>query len=566
MCAIAGQIGEVEGRLTVQRMLESMRHRGPDYSEAMEVSQGVVLGHNRLSIIDLNPSANQPFKTLDGRYTIVFNGEIYNYKELRQDLSREFRFRTESDTEVLLYSFCKWGKDCLEKLIGMFAFAVWDNQSRTLFAARDRFGVKPFYFSNGANTFLFSSEIKALWEAGLPRQRNQKVWASFFVYGSYGMPMETFWSGVNELPAGYYLVRSDETTEVSRWYDFEEHVRALQAQWTNAAESDLMEAYLALLLDSLKLRFRADVPVGFNVSGGLDSSLLLSLIHRLFGNSREIRAYTFYTGDPSYDELPWVKALMDTTTYTLNAVRLKAEDVPSLAEHQARIQDEPFGGVPTLAYANLFRIARQDGTIVLLDGQGIDEAWAGYDYYRSKSDSVVQGVNGSPVRPHVLTEEFRRMAEPPRYPEPFEDRLLNLQYRDIFYTKLPRALRFNDRASMTYSTELREPFLDHRLVEMAFALPIQYKIKDGVGKSLLRRLSGQLLPEAIRLAPKRPLQTPQREWLSGELADWVNDKIELFAKTDGIDRDALQEEWMKFRMSGSDNSFYIWQYISFALL
>ncbi|MGB4775778.1 MAG: asparagine synthase-related protein, partial [Daejeonella sp.] len=179
---------------------------------------------------------------------------------------------------------------------------------------------------------------------------------------------------------------------------------------------------------------------------------------------------------------------------------------------------------------------------------------------------VIQGVTSSPLRPHVLTEEFRSLATKPCYDEPFEEKLLNLQYRDLFFTKIPRALRFNDRVSMKYSTELREPFLDHRLVEMAFALPDSWKIKSRTGKFLLRKIAAKFLPENIRLAPKRALQTPQREWLAHNLRDWADEQVKRFASDEGVQREVLLREWEDYLKNGSDNSFYIWQFINSALL
>jgi len=567
MCAIAGIAGNTaDKKILVARMLSSMTHRGPDHSEIRQLSDAVVFGHNRLSIIDLQAASNQPFVSEDSRFTIVFNGEIYNYTELRDLLKPHFTFRTSSDTEVLLAAYRRWGADCLNLLIGMFSFAVWDDQDKVLFAARDRFGIKPFYFHTTGATLLFASEIKALWQAGVDRTRNFNVWSSFFVYGSYGMPHETFWADIQQLPGGHYLLWQADNLTIKRWYFFDENIKKNQSDLASMSEEQLAAQYVDLLQDSIRLRFRADVPIGFNVSGGLDSSLLLSLIKKSFPETSGIHAFTFYTGNALYDELPWVKALMDTALYPLHTVRLHADDVPTLAEEMALLQDEPYGGLPTLAYAQLFKEARKRGTLVLLDGQGMDEAWAGYDYYQSDSGAVVQGVQGSPMRPLVLTEEFRKYAEKPQYEAPFEEKLLNLQYRDLFYTKIPRALRFNDRVSMMNSVELREPFLDYRLVEMSFALPSHWKIRDGIGKYLLRRITSKLLPETIRLAPKRPLQTPQREWLSNELKDWTSALVTEFAKQPWVDPAALHREYEIFKGGSNDSSFHVWQWINFSLL
>jgi asparagine synthase (glutamine-hydrolysing) len=330
-----------------------------------------------------------------------------------------------------------------------------------------------------------------------------------------------------------------------------------------------------LLTDSVKLRFRADVPVGINLSGGLDSSTLLGLVQRVQGADSTVKAFTFTTGDERYDELPWVRQMLAHTQHPVVVCELSANEVPALAASVQAHQDEPFGGLPTLAYAKIFERARQEGVIVLLDGQGMDEQWAGYDYYhRALSDTpqtanIVQGSKDSPVRPECLTPEFAALAEPANYRQPFADALRNLQYRDICYTKIPHALRFNDRISMRASTELREPFLDHRLFELALRQPIERKINGATHKWLLRQLAAQLLPSGVVEAPKRPVQTPQREWLRGPLWPWAMEQIEAGLSRwglDWLDTQAVRAALQDYQRGGGDNSFFVWQWISLGLL
>jgi asparagine synthase (glutamine-hydrolysing) len=564
MCGIAGIVGEGDER-KLQQMLQVQRHRGPDATSAYADAGYCRLGHNRLAIIDLSNEGNQPMSDASGRLTIVLNGEIYNYLELKNELS-EYRFRSQSDTEVLLAAYLKWGRECLSKLIGMFSFAIWDAHTKQLFAARDRFGVKPFYYTWIKDQFFFASEIKALWAAGARKAKRERVWASYFVYGTYGSRQETFWSDIWQLPAGHCLTLHGNSSAIEPWYNFLDTVLAQSDAWRGTAEADVAEHYLALLSESVRLRFRSDVPVGFNVSGGLDSSLLLALINQAFPGNASIEAFTFFTGHHAYDELPWARSMMAMTPYPLNEVQLTPAEIPRLAQKIAHAQDEPFGGLPTLAYSKLFEEARLRGILVLLDGQGLDEAWAGYDYYQKNEAALVQGVTGSPLRPNVLEDDFRQLAEPPSVPVVFTDPLQQMQYRDLFYTKIPRALRFNDRISMLHGTELREPFLDHRLVEFAFSLPSTFKIQRGEGKYFLRKMARTYLPDGLRLAPKRPVQTPQREWLSNELKEWAQHYVNKFALQAGVNRKEVEREWNDFIKRGGDNSFYIWQFINTALL
>lgn len=561
MCGIAGIIGEYKED-QLNKMLESQYHRGPDATDKYFDSEFAALGHNRLAIIDLSTESNQPFLDNSGRYIIVFNGEIYNYIEIRAVLRDKYNFKTESDTEVLLAAFIIYGKSCLEKFNGMFSFAIWDNYEKKLFAARDRFGVKPFYYSLFNTTFYFSSEIKALHSAGIPKEPNEKVWASYFAFGSYGMPDETFWSNIVQLPGGHFLELEKQNINIKKWYCFEEEVTKQQKKLTF---EEAKKQYLALLKDSINLRFRADVPVGFNVSGGLDSSILLALVNLQEDNSK-INAYTFYTNNSNYDELPWVEKMIEYTQNPLIKVLLKLDEVPDLTQKMQWQQDEPFGGVPTLAYAKIFEQARKDKVLVLLDGQGMDEQWAGYDYYTQNNEATIQGVQDSPYKANMLSDSFFAKAERPLYPKPFKDEVLNKQYRDLFYTKIPRALRFNDRISMAFSTELREPFLDYRLVEFAFSLPLEYKIKDGISKFILREIASEYFLSDLVFAPKRPLQTPQREWLAADLKDWVNEcfkELENSVHAKWFNKEVLKNELKSYFEGNIQSSFHIWQCISF---
>ena len=561
MCGISGILGAKANNKTLTKILAKQQHRGPDYTGTW-VADGVALGHNRLSILDLSEASHQPFHSENQRYVLVFNGEIYNYLEIKKELENKYVFKTSSDTEVLLNAYLEWSEDCLDRFNGMFSFAIWDKEKGSFFAARDRFGVKPFYYGFIEDSFVFASEIPTLWEAGIPKETNDEVWASFFAYGSYGMPDQTFWNGIDQLPGGHFMKIEKGEMHIEQWYDFVERVKTLQTQKHEDEETYIQE----LLNDAIQLRFRADVPVGFNLSGGLDSSTLLALVNHAYPEDNAIEAFTFYTGDERYDELKWVEMMLKDKVYPLNKCLLSAEKVQAQADEMAHYQAEPFGGVPTIAYAEVFKKAREKGILVLLDGQGSDEAWAGYDYYLSQSNSVVQGVSTSPFRTDVLKPEFLALAEKPNYPTPFNDALLDKQYRDLFYTKIPRALRFNDRVSMLHSTELREPFLDFRLVEYVFSREKDFKIKDGIQKWFLRKIAGKYLGDDITLAPKRPLQTPQREWLGSELQDWTKEQINKLEKSDWFDAEKLKVETEKYMDGDQDNSFYIWQWINAGMI
>lgn len=560
MCGIAGIIGSKATKANILQMLEAQKHRGPDFTDSYVEENRLALGHNRLSIIDLSSNANQPFTSDCGNYIMVFNGEIYNYIELKKELEPKYSFRTQSDTEVLLNSYKEWGSNCLDKFNGMFSIAIWNKNEQSFFAARDRFGVKPFYYYYNQSNFHFASEVKTILASGIEKVANDSVWSSFFTQGSYGLPNETFWKNIHQLPGGHYLTLKNNVFQIGKWYSFENRIQSLFHHVENNEE----EYITNLLLKAINLRFRADVPVGFNLSGGLDSSTLLALIDQQNIDKSAVEAFTFVTNDDRYDELFWVKSMLENRPFHLNVCPIAASEIPDLSLKMSQHQMEPYGGIPTIAYSKIFQTARQKGVKVLLDGQGSDEAWAGYDYYINNSQSIVQGVTKSPFRTQVLDTDFAQKSAKIIYDKPFEDNLLNLQYRDLFFTKIPRALRFNDRVSMMHGTELREPFLDFELVEYVFSRPTDFKIKNGVQKWMLRKIAEQFLQKDLVLAPKRPLQTPQREWLTVDLKDWVRTEVESLYQNNWFNKKELETELHTFFNGDNESSFHIWQWINAA--
>ena len=571
MCGIAGIFGRDWKPQQLDAMVKIQRHRGPDAEGIYIDPQNLAgLGHNRLSIIDLSAAGRQPMTAFDENLRLIFNGEIYNYLELRRELESEFDFKTQTDTEVLLAAYQKWGTNCLDRLLGMFSFVIWDEKEKVAFGARDRFGVKPlFYHRKPDGTLLISSEIKALHAAGVTAESDEKMWASYLTFGLYNNSDGTFWKNINSLPPGHLFLWKQDDFKIKCWYDLVEKVGH---EFDRRTDTEVKDEYLALLKDSVRIRFRADVPIGINLSGGVDSSTLLSLVNLVQGKDNDVKAFTFVTGDSRYDELPWVNQMLEHTNHPAVTCKITAEEIPALAQDVQYHQDEPFGGIPTLAYAKLFEQAKSSGVVVLLDGNGLDEQWAGYDYYHSLNGtqpSLVQGTVGKSVREDCLTEEFRSLAKPQIFPNVFPDKLRNLQYRDTRFTKIPRAVRFNDRISMRSSTELREPFLDHRLFEIALQQPAERKIQNGTHKWLLRQIAHDLTPKGLSEAPKRPLQTPQREWLRGPLRGWASDHIaEALNKYGGtwLDKKNVTETWKAYCLGESDNSFYVWQWISLSLI
>ena len=570
MCGIAGIFSREAAPDKINTMIEVQSHRGPDGDGFYLDSSGAAsLGHNRLSIIDRSEAGREPMHDPKKRYWLTFNGEIYNYLELRKELEADYSFRSQTDAEVIIAAFEKWGELCLERFIGMFAFAIWDEKTRTLFAARDRFGVKPLYYSYLNNgDLILASEIKALHAAGISREPDQTTWATYLSCGFLDHSERTFWRGVQSLAPGHKIKWRDGTLSLSCWYDVAERTGT---QYDERPTEIVKKDYYNLLLESVALRFRSDVPVGINLSGGLDSSTLLAVVQAVQGPESDAKAFTFVTGDERYDELPWVRQMLALTKHESIQCELTPNDVPALAASVQYHEDEPFGGLPTLAYARLFERAREEGVVVLLDGQGMDEQWAGYDYYDAveRTTRIVQGTRETPLRPGCLRPEFRALADAFECPSRFTDPLRDLQYRDTRYTKIPRALRFNDRISMRAGTELREPFIDHRLFELALRQRPERKLRGGVHKWLVRQIVSDLVPAGVVEAPKRALQTPQREWLRGPLSGWAHDCVEDGLNGLGsnwLDKSAVRSACKAFQQGASDNSFFIWQWICLGLM
>ncbi|MDA3874523.1 MAG: asparagine synthase (glutamine-hydrolyzing) [Kiritimatiellae bacterium] len=577
MCGLLLSIHpDEEVRHLFEPALARLTHRGPDDSGVWADPEGsCLLGHRRLSIIDLSDAGHQPFSDPEGRYHLVFNGEIYNYLELREELRSTWCFRTDTDTEVLLAAYLTWGPGCLDRFLGMFAFAIWDQRARSLFAARDRFGVKPLYYATGPDGALhMASEIKALHALGISSEPDEDTWRSYLARGVYENGAPTFYRAVRSVPAGHVLRQSAAGggPDVLPCYSLADR---LMAQGPDMRpESEVAAELLDLFHENLSLRFRADVPVGISLSGGLDSSLLLGLICQSQEGGENVQAFTFVCGDERYDETPWVSAMVEGTRIVPNYCLLCAEEIPELAVRIQATQDEPFGGFPTLGMAKAHLRARELGVKVLLDGNGLDEGWGGYGYYAEADTTAyalgpVQGTLNSGVRPDVLNPGFLEGVMPELPPPPFQDALVNLQYRDLTHTKIPRAMRFADRVSMMVSLELRQPFLDHSIHELGLRKPLNRKIRDGQGKWLPRMLANQLLPPGVALAPKRPVQSPQREWLQGCLAPWAETQIEAALSgwgADWFDAPKVRKAWRVYREQGADNSFPVWQWINLGLM
>lgn len=580
MCGIIGVIGKLPEKKKFERARETLAHRGPDDSGTYyNAEECVALGHRRLSIIDLSVAGRQPFFSNDGRFVVTFNGEIYNYLEIKEKLKGHYNFNTKTDTEVLLASYIHWGEKCVDRFNGMFAFALWDKKVRKLFCARDRIGIKPFFYSVRNGSFYFSSEIKALLSLGIPRQSDERIIFEYLYHGMYDHRSETFFEGVKRLNAGHALVWKNGRITEKKYWDLAD--KRPHGKYGTKKEVD--ERFEELLADSMKLQFRSDVPVGINLSSGADSNLLLYFAKKVAKHAPDL--FSICSRENEFNECIDISTLLSETEkkkwYTCYT---DSREIWHVAEKMNKIQDQPFGGVPTILYDGLNREAKKGGTTVLLEGQGLDELLAGYKYYlldyakdrhgNAKKGDTVSSISYSQDLSSLTDEGILRKdfvsqwgKEKLSFISPFKSNLLNAQYRDIVYAKLPRVLRFNDHVSMAHGRELRVPFLDHRIVEFCFYLPARYKINAGGQKVLIRKMLQKFLGNNFFMKQKKSFGAVQTEILRTHYKKEIHALLRSrsFRERGYWDDDALMEKTNEFFSGKMKNSFFLWQCINLEL-
>jgi len=554
MCGIAGVFkpgGVNQGDVELVRAMNAVQsHRGPD-ADGIHQETTCVLGHRRLAIIDLSADGRQPFSSPCGRYHMVFNGEIYNYIELRRELEDAGRvFWTKTDTEVLLAAYLHWGADCLHRLNGMFAFAVHDALAQTLFLARDRFGVKPLYYVRQDGLFAFASEIKALLKVpGLSRAPDMLSMFDYLVFHRTDIREETFLRHIRRVVKGCHaLVDTNGYQEVS-WWAPENYLRDGDID----SIDDVCRHVEELLVSAVELRMRSDVPVGSCLSGGLDSSVLLGILYDKLNATPSFKCFTEVFPGTSVDESCFVDKLQERFPFvSLRSSSTGAQVFDDFAEFVWH-NDEPTSGPSFYAQYDVMRLVKQNGVVVLLDGQGGDESFAGYQYFHgfnllgvlqnegfagfirefinvlsrgqdiSAFATLAFQILPSPVKEFLLYRSspvrygfFRNhAAESVILNEFFSARNLNESLVQHFNYKLEHLLRTEDRNSMAFSLETRLPYLDYRLVEFLLGLPAKYKIQFGHTKWLQKKSVGQYsIPEITNRKDKLGFATPEAAWMS----------------------------------------------------
>lgn len=566
MCGIAGifslSLSNKEKQERTEQMLSTIRHRGPDNSSIWQNDTAVSLGHNRLSIIDLSDTANQPFHY--HHLSIVFNGELYNYIEIKKELeTRNYKFTTKSDTEVLLAAYLEWGEDCVTHFMGMWAFALWDDKNQKLFCSRDRFGIKPFYYAWIDSSFYFASEYKAL--KILPNfnstlninQLYRGIQMGWVTYQD-----ETYFESIKQIEPSHNLTLFlDGRKTYKKYWDID------FSKKFEGTHEDKTQAFKEAIIDSIQLHLRSDVVVGACLSGGLDSSTIASVIGK-FNPKTDLNTFTvFYDGQNDVDERPFAKLVTDLYPslkphYLMPNEKSLIDDFEKIQFHQ----DIPLPGSSPISQYYVMKLAKEHKAIVLLDGQGSDEFLAGYlhSFYRLIGEQVysLNPLHGfrtwsqfSKIQEFDSKEKYIRLAkslasgifsEDVLYQQEYKNafpflpnvrtevfslekkntsKLNEFLYNLIFTSSLPTLLHFEDRNSMAFSIESRVPFLDHRLVELAFSLPDTDKISKGITKSILRESMQGILPnDIVNRMDKKGFVTPgEVKWLRGPLHFLLND-------------------------------------------
>jgi len=556
MCGINGFNWNDE--YIIEKMNSSLRHRGPD-DEGIYVDEEVSLGHLRLSIIDLSKNGHQPMSDRQDKFFIIYNGEIYNFQALREELELlGYSFKSNTDTEVILYSYMQWKEQCLEKFNGMFAFAVYDSESKRLFLARDRMGIKPlyYYFDEKNDVFLFSSEIPPLLEHKIDIEPNKKLIKDFLLYNVSDHTDETFFEGIMKIPKGCYatfdLMRCE--LEIKEWYNIKYKERFA------GTYEEAISTFRDLMEDSVDIRLISDVPVGTCLSGGIDSSSIACLINR----KMKIKTFSAVYNGYERDESRYISIVAEKTGMANYRIHPTAEKLSEDLFKIIKLIGEPFPSASIYAQNCVQKLARGNDVTVVLDGQGADELLAGYHYFLGfylvdllktlrlkrfasecynliKGKEYMIGVQSSlylllPIfireqiflRESLLSREMMNgSVATTEYFKNFSDcRSLGQSLEFHLKYRLEQLLKWEDRNSMGNQTESRVPFLDYRIIEFISGLPDDFIIREGRTKALLRDAMIDIVPsEILERRDKIGYETPDAYWLKTEdfeklLSDW----------------------------------------------
>ena len=610
MCGIAGIISGNRSNVSeeqLKRMTDSLHHRGPEGDGFYINETGKVgFGHRRLSIIDLSNAGAQPMQYAN-RFIITYNGEIYNYKEIKRELQKQgFTFISSSDTEVILAAYAYYGKQCLQHFDGMFAFAIWDEQEQQLFCARDRFGEKPFYFhyNKAQQSLTFASEMKALWAAGIHKKKDGQMLLQYVAVGWVQNPankQQTFFEEIYALPPSHFLeYKIGEQINLQRYWDIDKETS------NGLTGADQKEKFLELFTTSIKRRLRSDVAIGSSLSGGLDSSAIVSMVSKLIDQSEKQKTFSAVFPGFAKDESAHIAQVVqqfsvDNYSVTPNAQGF-LEDFKKLAWHQ----EEPFQSSSIYAQYKVYELAKEKEVTVILDGQGADEIFGGYHKYipwylqeliakgewktaqkelqafknngadvswgfKNYLSSFLPGFTAKQLETRVLKQLLRNKHltrdfvhsnfDKAAIYKPAVEKLNDILYFNTMQFGLEELLRYADRNSMAHSREVRLPFLNHELVQFVFSVPSVQKMYNGFTKYLLRTAMDKVLPASIVWRKdKVGFEPPQKQWLQHPMVqDYIYESRKRLIADNILDKKvALQKLDNK---SAHEENNYDWRYM-----
>jgi asparagine synthase (glutamine-hydrolysing) len=603
MCGIGGYIswGQHIVLKDLKSLVQSLIHRGPDSQEYwINNDQNIGLVHTRLSILDLSLEASQPMHAYNA--SIVLNGEIYNFIEIRVELQKKgYFFNTESDTEVVLASYREWGSEMLHKFNGMWAFAIYDHLNNNIFLSRDRFGVKPLYYYHNNSTFIFASEVKAIHKLlGPSLELNPKVINDILNadFNNHGTE-ETYLQTVKILPAGFSIELTRNKLVKKKWYELK--LRNIPQTFNSCAE-ELTE----LIFDSCKIRLRSDVPVATCLSGGVDSGIITSFISHLGLDDTRFNKYSHRSFCASFPDTPLDEA--EAATYLAEKIGSKLDilridcPTPDLLEESMYDCDGPMHALAFFPIWSLYKFIKENGITVTLDGQGPDEMLGGYNpledslkaaielnnprwffdvykTYSAQGESTQSSSKKFAARTmvSVFKQKAKQLINHPRlisdytnnlHPSHTDVQLFNNSldqrlYKYFFQSPLPGILQQYDRCSMAHGVECRMPFMDFRIVEYIFSLPVEYKVGHGYTKRILRAAAENILPDRIRLnKTKIGFNAPVVDWFKGPLKEWMMDQMnsDTFIDNNFFDGRVEKRKFEKFIHDNSNSWTTAWAF------
>ena len=589
MCGIVGFVGNTkDNKKIIKNMADRINHRGPD-GEGYFLEDNVALGHKRLSIIDLK-GGSQPMFSYDDRLVVVFNGEIYNYKELKEELIKDYDFKTNSDTEVLLNGYLKWKEDMPKHLRGMFAFALYDKDEKTLFCARDYFGIKPFYYYENNGAFMFASEIKAFLEhPDFKKEINDEVLSSYLVFG-FNPREESFFKGVKELKPGCTLTYKDGKVELNRYFEIDFNTK--KDGYDNAVEE------IANVMDeSVKYHMVSDVEVGSFLSSGIDSSYIVSLAH-------PDKTYTVGYENKKYSEIEYAKDLTEKLGITNKSKIITKEEYFNVLNDTIYHMDEPTEDPAITALYFVAKLASEDVKVVL-SGEGADEFFGGYNYYREEVDyqfynkipyflrhaaskffslfPSIRGINfivrrgekvenayvgvspvwGKREVNKVLKNKvkFKPSEITGKFIEKFKarDNLTKMQAIDLNCWLVKDILKKGDRMTMAHSIEARVPFVDKEVFSVASSLPTEYKVNKTNTKVALRDAAKKVIPTEAYKKKKLGFPVPIREWMrDDDVYEEIKSKFNSDVANEYFDTKYLNKMLDEHKIAKRDNYRKLW--------